>query len=80
MNIDTICQVFIFILGGSAIWLVGRKEKWRRWGYIIGLLGQPFWIYTSIHNKQWGILILSLWYGYAWAQGIWNFWVKKDSL
>jgi hypothetical protein len=72
-----IVQIGIMIFGASAIWFVGRKEAWRRWGYILGLLGQPFWIYSSITTEQWGILILTLFYMYSWGMGVWNYWIKK---
>lgn len=71
-----IAQVGIMIFGASAIWFVGRKESWKRWGYILGLLGQPFWIYSSVVNEQWGILIMTLFYTYSWSQGIYNYWIK----
>lgn len=71
-------QVFIFMFGASAIWFVGRKERWSRWGFILGLIGQPFWIYTAINNKQWGVLVLCAFYTYSWAQGIYNFWIKNE--
>src|SRR5690554_3594670 len=72
-----ISQIAIMILGSSAIWLVGRKEKWRRWGYIIGMASQPFWMWSAIDNDQWGILIMSFFYAYSWGQGIWNYWLKQ---
>ncbi|WP_027064581.1 hypothetical protein [Maribacter sp. Hel_I_7] len=71
-----IAQIGIMIFGASAIWFVGRKESWKRWGYILGLLGQPFWIYSSVVNEQWGILIMTLFYTYSWSQGIYNYWIK----
>jgi hypothetical protein len=71
-----ISQIAIMIFGASAIWFVGRKEKWSRWGYILGLCGQPFWILTTIENTQWGILIMTLFYTYSWSQGIWNYWIN----
>ncbi|MFA6135610.1 MAG: hypothetical protein WC869_16495 [Phycisphaerae bacterium] len=76
---DAVSQVLIAVLGSASIWLVGRKEHWRRWGYVLGLASQPAWLYTSIHNHQWGIALLSLWYAYAWGQGIWNFWAAKEA-
>lgn len=69
-------QLGIMFFGASAIWFVGRREDWRRWGYIFGLLSQPFWIYPSIVNEQWGILVMTLFYTYSWCQGIYNFWIK----
>ena len=70
-------QSWIIIFGCSAIWFVGRTEKWKRYGYILGLLSQPAWLYTSIKSNQWGIFILSLWYTYAWGQGVYNYWIKR---
>lgn len=71
-------QIGIMLFGCSAIWVVGRKEKWRRWGYILGLCSQPFWFYSAYQAEQWGILCLCLWYTYSWGQGIWNFWIKSE--
>lgn len=72
-----ILQIGIMVFGASAIWLVGRKEEWRRWGYIMGLLGQPFWIVSAIQNEQWGILAMTMFYLYSWSQGIYNYWIKR---
>ena len=71
--IDWIPQIGILLFGCSAIWLIGRKEEWRKWGYLLGLCGQPFWMWTSIANEQWGIFALTFWYTYSWSQGCWNF-------
>lgn len=71
-----ITQIAIMIFGASAIWFVSRKEEWKRWGYFLGLLGQPFWIYESYRNEQWGILIMTLFYAYSWTQGIFNYWIS----
>lgn len=75
---QTISQIAIFIFGVSAIWLVGRKESWRRWGFIMGLIGQPFWIYSFITNNQYGMLCMTAAYTYSWAMGVYNFWIKKE--
>ncbi len=66
------------MLGSTSIWLVSRTEKWSRWGYIIGLISQPFWFYNSYINEQWGILLMSCFYTYSWSQGVYNYWIKKD--
>ena len=44
-------QIAIALLGGAAIWLVGRKERWRRYGYLCGLVSQPFWLYASFKEE-----------------------------
>ena len=76
--LGVISQIGVMVFGASAIWFVGRKEEWRRWGYILGLLGQPFWYYTTITNEQWGIFLMTIFYTYSWCQGVYNFWIKKD--
>ena len=73
-----ISQIAIAIFGASAIWFVGRKEHWKRWGYIFGLISQPFWFYTAYTNEQWGILAMCLFYTYSWLQGFINYWIKVD--
>lgn len=70
-------QWLILILSTTSIWLVARTEKWSRWGFIVGLIAQPFWLYSSIKNDQWGIVILTLFYTYSWSMGIYNYFVKK---
>lgn len=72
-----ISQIGIFVFGVSAIWLVGRKEWWRKFGYIAGLCGQPFWIYTAIITENYGLGAMCLFYTYSWAQGFYNHWIKK---
>jgi len=76
---DVIAQIWIIVFGCSAIWLVGRLEHWKRWGYICGILSQPAWFYTAIVNEQWGIFVLSLFYTYSWMQGTYNYWWKRTS-
>lgn len=75
--INIIIQCFIIFFSASAIWFVTRKEDWKRYGYILGLCSQPFWIYTSIIHEQYGILLLSVFYTYSWCQGIYNYWIKS---
>ncbi len=78
INSMTWDQIIILVFGCSAIWLVGRKEHWKKWGYLCGLLSQPFWFYTLVKNDQWGLFILCCWYTYAWGQGTWNY-VLRDN-
>ena len=73
---DIISQVAIVILGSSAIILIARKNKW---GFIAGLLSQPFWYLTAYINKQWGVFLVSIIYTISWILGIyeWFFKAKK---
>ncbi len=69
---ELISQIAIFVLGSMAIFLVANKIKW---GFVLGLLSQPFWFYTAYHNEQWGMFLLCGIYTVNWSLGIWN-WFK----
>ncbi len=74
-TLDLIAQIGITIFGVSAIILVAKKNKW---GFVLGLISQPFWLITSFLNRQWGVLILSSVYVFSWAYGIYNWFYKKE--
>lgn len=72
----TVAQVAIPIFGVTAIVLVAMKNKW---GFVFGLVSQPFWFITSITNKQWGVFVASICYTISWMYGIYT-WFLKDSV
>ena len=72
--IDLVAQVGITIFGVGAIVLVARRN---RWGFVLGLISQPFWIITSLINKQWGVLLLSIVYVGSWCYGVYEWFYKK---
>jgi nicotinamide riboside transporter PnuC len=73
--LDNVCQAVICTLSIAAIFLVSRKNKW---GFVLGLVSQPFWLITTYQHKQWGIFFLSLVYAFNWAYGIYNWFYKKE--
>ena len=74
---NNILQFFIFALGLPAIILIGRKGVLQqKIGYVCGLLSQPFWIVTAYQHRQWGILVLSCMYSFAWIEGIYRLFIK----
>lgn len=73
-----VCQFAIMLCGASSVWLMSRREHWRRWGYIIGLVAQPFWFIETISKGQYLIALISCWYTYSWAMGVWNYWIKSQ--
>ncbi len=76
--LDYISQVGVFIFGATAVYLITRKDKWMRWGYIAGWLSQPFFLYTAWHNGQLGIFLLAVFYWIQWTKGIYNYFYKED--
>lgn len=71
-------QIVIALTGVPAVWLSqDKKPKLRRWAPILGLIGQPFWIYSSWKAQQWGIFVLCFLYTWGWARGLKTHWGRK---
>ncbi len=71
-------QIGIAICGVSAVFLSqDHRQEWRRWACIMGLIGQPFWLYATWQAGQWGIFALSFLYAYSWARGFYNNWMRN---
>lgn len=71
---EIISQIAILIFGASAIVLVAKKNKW---GFVVGLLSQPFWFITAYINDQWGVFLVSVVFTGSWCLGIYE-WFFKD--
>lgn len=78
--LENIIQFCIFVLSASAIWFVGSTEKWSKYGYVLGLLSQPFWFYSTITKEQYGMLCLTVFYTYSWGRGFYNHFIKKKEI
>lgn len=82
MTVDQFLQVFIAITGGLAIYLIkepGRISR-ERWGFTIGAIGQPAWLYVTFTAEQWGLLSLSVFFTWAWFTGARERWSNKRGL
>jgi nicotinamide riboside transporter PnuC len=76
INWDLIANIGMPLFGLPAIFLVSRKNKW---GFVLGLLSQPFFFMTSYTNHQWGLFFMSILYSLNWIYGIYE-WFYKEPL
>lgn len=68
---DDISQIIILLFSGSTIFfLASESKRLRKIGFLVGIVGEPAWIYTTIVNEQWGILCLSIWYTINFVRGL----------
>lgn len=73
-------QIAIAITGVIAIWLANdHRDHWRRYACLFGLAGQPVWFYSAWSAGQWGILVLTIFYTWAWFKGFRNQWMPKEA-
>lgn len=70
-----VVQLALALFGLTALWLaMGRSERGRRWAPLVGLAGQPFWLWFAVSVQAWGLLVLSLAYTAVYARGAWLQW------
>lgn len=78
-----IVQVFIAVTELIAIWLMQDKRvEYRKFAPIFGLLGQPFWFYSSFVADQWGAFVMCFFFTAAWIKGVKEYWydTRNDRL
>jgi len=68
--LDALCQGMLLFFGAGAIYAFASDRY--RLGFWLTLLGEPFWLMTSIMNKQWGIIFLSIWYACCAIKGLYG--------
>lgn len=73
---DIIAQIGVSVFGVMAILLVSKKNKW---GFVCGLLSQPFWFITTFHHRQWGVFFLTVVYTFSWGYGFYEWFFKKTT-
>lgn len=74
---DILFQIIIILSSTLALWLVnGENVKARRYGCLIGVIGQPFWLIETYQAAQWGMLIVSILYTAGWMRGIYHQWIR----
>ena len=65
-------QFALAFFGLTALWMaMGHNEQARRWAPVVGLAGQPFWLWFALAADAWGLLALSLAYSAVYAHGAW---------
>lgn len=62
---QAVVQMVILASSALAMYLIARGErigdaKTKRIGSVIGLIGQPFWLWHSVESNAWGVFILTL--------------------
>jgi hypothetical protein len=64
-------QLALALFGLSALWMAMGNNAWaRRWAPVVGLCGQPFWLWFAASANAWGLFVLSLVYSAVYVRGI----------
>ena len=68
--LDSFLQLAIAALSVAAMLMIASTGPFHRWGFVVGLLSQPFWIAATWRARQWGMFTLSVIYTFVWIFGI----------
>lgn len=80
--VDIASQVLIAIFGVGALFMqYSASVTLRRYAPLVGLAGQPAWIYVAYTEAKWGMLVVTLLYTVGWLKGtLRNIRVSETSL
>lgn len=72
-------QVVIACTELTAMWLLQSKNiSNRKYSPIFGLLGQPFWFYSSYISHQWGTFLLCFLFTSIWFKIFYDYWLRPE--
>jgi hypothetical protein len=75
-DVDLLLEVMLALLSFAAIAMIASSGAWHRWGFVVGLASQPFWILATWRarsprgDRRWGMFVLSCAYLFVWIFGI----------
>lgn len=70
-----IVQLALAFFSLSALWMaMGKDAQSQRLAPLVGLAGQPFWVWYAFTAGAWGLLAISLAYSAVYARGAWVQW------
>ena len=69
-TLEAVLQYIILIGGGITIYLITRvSTRKRMYGYILGALIEPIWLWDAYLDHNWGIFLLCLVYTASYWDG-----------
>lgn len=76
MTLELLSQISIIVVGITSVFLLSGKRT-RKLGFAIAILGQWAWTYTTYHNAQWGLFLMTFYYLAMQIRGLKNNWHER---
>jgi hypothetical protein len=75
---NLVSQIMIPILGLLSIFFLGcKKIRLVKFGFMFGLLAEPFWFYAAYTHQQWGVLLIVCAYFIGHSRGLFNSYMRE---
>lgn len=75
---DGLSQVAITLFSISALLLAYHPDfEVRKWSPVLGILGQPFWMYVAVKRKLWGVILSNCCFIASFLYGIYILWIAQ---
>ena len=56
-------------VGITGLVIASQKDaRWRKFGWAFNLANQPLWVVFTVLNRQWGLLLLTAGYTFAYTR------------
>jgi hypothetical protein len=66
-------QTGILFFTVAALWLLGDTAgPWYRYGFLVGLAGQPLYLIATWQARQWGMFLAAFFVTGLWVRGVLN--------
>lgn len=73
--LEAALQAWITITAIVALVLMAPANERSRWGHLVGILGQPAWLFSTWVHGQFGMFLASIAFTAVYLWGIWHFWI-----
>lgn len=65
-----ISQLALATFGLAYVWMSASDSLHaRRWAPLVGLMGQPAWVYFAVSSEAWGLLAITMAYTALYVRG-----------
>lgn len=73
--LEAILQAWIIFTAIVALIFTLRDDSLRRYGPLIGLLGQPAWLFSTMAHGQMGMFCVAIAFSVVYGWDVWKHWI-----
>ncbi|MBR8137216.1 hypothetical protein [Burkholderia cenocepacia] len=65
-------NLWMIASAAGAVYLLNGTPRQQRWGAVVGLVGQPAWLYLTWSTLEWGMFVVSVFFTGCYVRGVWR--------